>query len=95
MPYIPQKDRNRFRGPLALLENEIDTGGLSNGDLNYLITTLARFYLNKHGMSYNTLSDVVKALECAKLEFYRRIVSPYEDYKIRENGDMWPGGEVE
>ena len=29
------------------------------------------------------------ALECAKLEFARRIVAPYEDAKIKENGDVY------
>jgi len=32
--------------------------------------------------------DVLGALECAKLEFYRRLVAVYEDVKIRENGDV-------
>lgn len=29
------------------------------------------------------------AIECAKLEFVRRVVSPYEDQKILENGDVY------
>ena len=29
------------------------------------------------------------ALECAKLEFYRRVVSKYEDQKILDNGDVY------
>ena len=89
MPYIQQEDRNRFAGALCALEGEVAATGLSNGDLNYLMTKLALLYLAKHGTSYNTLSDVVKAFECAKLEFYRRHVAPYEDRKIHENGDVY------
>lgn len=32
---------------------------------------------------------MVGALESAKLELYRRKVSPYEDQKIEANGDVW------
>ena len=88
MPYIPQQDRDRFHTPLGHIGVEIAFGGISNGELNYLMTQLANLYLVKHGTSYNTLSDVIKAFECAKLEFYRRKVAPYEDKKIAENGDV-------
>jgi len=29
------------------------------------------------------------ALEGAKLEFYRRVVVPYEEKKMKENGDVY------
>ena len=32
---------------------------------------------------------VIGALECAKLELYRRRVAVYENQKIRENGDVF------
>ena len=32
---------------------------------------------------------VIGALECAKLELYRRIAAPYEDTKIQENGEVY------
>lgn len=89
MPYIPQADRERFNLGIGHLAEQIGNGGISNGELNYLITTLGRLYIIRHGKSYNTLSDVVKAMECAKLEFYRRVVAPYEDQKIKENGDVF------
>jgi hypothetical protein len=28
-------------------------------------------------------------LECIKQEFYRRKLAPYEEAKIKENGDLW------
>jgi hypothetical protein len=89
MPYIKHEDKKRFITILDTLQQTVNSGGISNGDLNYLMTCLAKMYLSKHGESYNTLSDVVKAFECAKLEFYRRKVAPYEDRKIKENGDVW------
>lgn len=33
--------------------------------------------------------DILGALEGAKLELYRRKISPYEDIKIEENGDVY------
>lgn len=89
MPYIPTQDRNRYSHELGNLLALIAKEGISNGELNYLITQLARGYLAKHGTTYNTISDVIKAMECAKLEFYRRVAAPYEDQKIKENGDVY------
>ena len=89
MPYIPAKDKERFRMSLDFLAETVLSQGLSNGELNYLITQLGQLYLAKHGASYNTISDVVKAMECAKLEFYRRVAAPYEDAKIKTNGDVF------
>lgn len=88
MPYIPTPDRLEFDAALRALNAVVSVRGLSGGELNYLITKLGLLYLNRHGVSYNTLSDVVKAMECAKLEFYARHVRPYEDTKILTNGDV-------
>ena len=89
MPYITQADRERFNFGLEAFWETIQSKGISNGDLNYLYSMLAKFYLMKHGKSYNTMSDVVKALECAKLEFYRRAMAPYENTKLEQNGDVY------
>ena len=89
MPYITQADRERFNFGLEAFWETIQSKGISNGDLNYLYSMLAKFYLMKHGESYNTMSDVVKAFECAKLEFYRVKMQPYEDSKMNQNGKVY------
>lgn len=89
MPYITQADRERYKEPMRQLRKIIQAGGITNGDLNFLMTLLALLYVERHGESYNTLSDAIKAFECAKLEFYRRKVVPYEDKKIDQNGDIY------
>lgn len=61
------------------------------GELNYQLTCVILEYVRKHGMKYQTLNDVIGALEGAKLEFYRRQVAEYEDKKIKENGDVYVG----
>ena len=59
------------------------------GELNFLLTKVCKCYLEYNGLSYDTINDIIGALECAKQEFYRRIATPYEDSKIKENGDVY------
>ena len=82
MPYIKPERR-------AVLDTGIDPA-MSPGDLNYQLTKLAIKYIATHTLSYQTINDVLGALEGAKLEFYRRVAAPYEDGKIAENGDVFP-----
>ena len=92
MPYIKQEERDRFKNLTeAMLCDEIG----SAGNLNYLITKLCQKYLSEekgpHGMvklSYERFNSVIGALESSKLELYRRQIAPYEDVKVRENGDV-------
>ena len=81
MPYI-----NQHR---ALLEPRSHSQAQSAGELNYQFTMLVRAYVAARGLSYQTINDVVGALEGAKAEFQRRVVAPYEDTKIKENGDVY------
>ena len=84
MPYIMKEGRQAFDQFLK----EIGPHTISPGDLNYCITYLVHAYLKAHGKSYATMNDCIGVLDAAKMEFYRRIVVPYEDIKIVENGDM-------
>jgi hypothetical protein len=87
MPYINDENDNRWRTWEKFYElDKIE----SPGDLNYLITDVLNTYLTYNGWSYTTMNDVIGALECAKMEFNRRIVVPYEDYKWAINGDVYP-----
>lgn len=82
MPYILQKDRDILR-PVALTAR-------TAGELNYQLTCIAHDYWHEHGPSYQAINDIVGALDGAKAEFQRRIVAPYEDEKIKQNGDIDP-----
>lgn len=81
MPYIKRIDRNRFNDADIPCPN-------TAGELNYLITTICHEYILDRGLNYAHINEVIGALECTKLELYRRIASPYEDKKILENGDV-------
>jgi F0F1-type ATP synthase gamma subunit len=58
------------------------------GALNYLITYIVKHRIKRHGLKYGVISSIVGTLTCTMLEFYRRVASPYEDKKIKENGDV-------
>lgn len=92
MPYICLKDREKFDGIIrnavsALTEGQ-DVGiGFTEGELNYLISgiTWRLFAKNRRYKVGNALMGV---LECVKLELYRRLLAPYEEKMIQNNGDL-------
>lgn len=85
MPYIKQEDRN----DLIEAYSERERNAENPGELNYQFTKHILEYIRTHKISYQTINDVIGALEGAKLEFYRRVVVPYEEQKIKENGDVY------
>jgi hypothetical protein len=81
MPYISPERRQAMNGEHAVPETP--------GELNYAVSMLLHTYRLSLGTSYQTINDCLGALEGAKLEFYRRVVAPYEDGKILKNGDVY------
>jgi len=77
MPYIEQRRRDVVSKPET------------SGELNFMITELINLYIMDNGKSYSTLNEVIGVLECAKLELYRRVAAPYEDEKMKQNGDVY------
>lgn len=39
--------------------------------------------------SYARFNAIIGALECCKTEICRKLISPYEDEKIKENGEIY------
>ena len=86
MPYIVPELRDYFEPNCPSAEKP--------GELNFQITCLINKYLKhkgfKHnGLNYDTINDILGAIEGSKLEFNRRIAAPYEDGKIESNGDVY------
>lgn len=80
MPYLKQSDKT-----------EIDTWGKipsTTGELTYVLYKACLEYLKNSEGRFQHHSEVIAALECAKLEFYRQHVAPYEDGAIQRNGDV-------
>lgn len=80
MPYIK---------PEARVDFSITAVPEDAGELNYAFTFIIRKYLESKPLKYQTFNDIIGALEGAKLELYRRLIAPYEDTKIKENGDVY------
>jgi len=88
VPYIPKEDRRHYENLLTSLANRIcaNTDSKSRtGHLNYAISRLLALMPANRYRDYNELMGV---LECAKLEFYRTKVAPYENKKRRRHGDV-------
>ena len=81
MPYITQEDRDLVEQSLEPISTP--------GQLNYLFTSAIAQYVRDNKLSYQTINDIIGALEGAKLEFYRRIATPYENEKLTTNGDVY------
>jgi len=84
MPYIKDHRRRFFDQYIEPFIKYID----SEGELTYIVYKICLEYAYKNKVSFAILSNAIKALECAKLEFYRKELAPYEDEKIKENGDV-------
>lgn len=82
MPYIPKNKRELLKDYnwVPLPQNP--------GELNYAICRLVDRVLGP-SPQYEDLNAVVGVLECVKQEVYRRILSPYEDMKIGQHGDVF------
>ena len=87
MPYIEPKDRLKFSPVLSKI-NKLFQQDITAGDLNFLITKILHNYAQVNKYRYLTFCTVMGTLICVAFEFYRRVVSPYEDEKIKENGDV-------
>jgi hypothetical protein len=87
MPYTKQIDRNKIDLQINELAGRIHT----KGDLNYAICEIvAQLILRDggHRLSYTTVSNWIDAVHGAERELTRRLLNPYEDKKILENGEL-------
>jgi hypothetical protein len=81
MPYIKKERREAISSGDAPRDA---------GELNFALTNVVDRYLqDKGGLRYAHVNEAVGALECAKLELYRRVAAPYEEQKMKESGDVY------
>ena len=89
MPYIKKEDRLRLANGLIAAVNHLRHNDWTKGEVNYFISSLLNEWVHYKGLSYNTLSDITGVLNDVKTEFERKVVAPYEDLKIKENGEVY------
>ncbi len=87
MPYIKQEKRPLFTKEIEALVKKLEEQPLTeqDGDLNYIVTSILKLLYKPRYFNYNRAIGVLEAI---KLEYYRRVVAPYEDTKIKDNGDV-------
>lgn len=126
MPYIKSADYSRAaRLPISsgelnfAITREIVAflGAYPGGSLNGFrgrVSKLCNSYINRRGVNYTVMNEVIGVIACAGLEVMRRcggtlavevvtemladvgdtlyddLLAPYEDGKIKENGDVYP-----
>lgn len=95
MPYISRDDRENLDPVVEAAISVLDKKTFENslGDLNYLFSRIIARHMRK--VSYGKIAMVTGVLENIKQEFYRREASPYEDMKIKANGDIPEYGNLE
>jgi hypothetical protein len=93
MPYIKKQDRKKFESAIKEIVEQLNISGITGfypaGELNYIISKIVKDTLDRQGVRYKTINSVIGVLDCCKMELYRRLASPYEDEKIKENGDVY------
>lgn len=94
MPYIPQKYRPALDEYIDKLAEEIKKAALKEGGegafagfLNYCSTRLALKTIPER--RYWAIALIVGVFKNVADEFYRRYAAPYEDEKIKKEGDVY------
>jgi len=89
MPYICPNERVEID---ELIEGFVPADG---GELQYAIARMVNSYYERisyfeeDGVRYKHMEQVMGALNGASLEHYRCVVAPYEELKIKQNGEVY------
>ena len=83
MPYIRKGLRGVFDHQIDALINVIN----QPGELTYVVYRLMRGFIGTE-KNYFRLATCVGAMFLCIMEFTRRVVFPYEDKKIHDNGEV-------
>ena len=88
MPYIPKSDRAQYQAALDEIAKLVPEDRASRaGHMNYVVSLLIEKVYGKE-MRYADHNEVVGVLQCISYEFYRRKTAPYEDAKVKSEGDL-------
>ena len=87
MPYIKKENRPEIDKLAQPLIEHLKSLPMEDqdGSLNYTVTKIIK---NIYPQKYFHFNRALGVLSAISLELYRRVVGPYEDTKIKENGDV-------
>lgn len=82
MPYVKKEQRPALDDIVKFMEA---LGVKANGDLNYILYAFCKRHVKP---SYNNYKNFCGELRQCATEIERRLLGPYEDEKISENGGV-------
>lgn len=82
MPYIIPEDRETMD---EIVEHMRDNDVIADGDLNYILFAFCKRHVKP---SYHNFKNFIGELRQCAAEIERRLLAPYEDMKIEQNGDV-------
>jgi Domain of unknown function (DUF6899) len=87
MPYIKRSQRPDIDKLIAPLIDHLKSLPVEeqDGSLNYAVTRIIKNVYPQKYFHYNRALGVLTAITH---ELYRKVIGPYEDIKIAENGDV-------
>ena len=87
MPYIKQHERPELDKLLEPFIEHIKSLPVEDQDgaLNYSVTKIIK---HVYPMKYFHINRALGVLTAILQEYYRKLVTPYEEKKISENGDV-------
>ncbi len=92
MPYLPETFRQEIEDTTDLKHTAGYFASLKDEDfagaINYQNHVICKEFIKKKGVKYWRLALVVGTLLLTILELVRQVVNPYEDEKIKINGNV-------
>lgn len=82
MPYIKKDKRKNLD---MIVQHMKDAGVKVDGDLNYILFAFCKRHIVPN---YNNYKNYLGELNETGEEIRRRLLQPYENLKIKENGDV-------
>lgn len=100
MPYIRKDLREKVNPEIINLANKIcdtyeeeaDMNRTLPGLMNYTISQMIEYVYPVKDCGYKEFNEIMGFLECLKMEYYRKMVAPYENYKEKQNGPIDTNG---
>lgn len=89
MPYINNYRREKFKNFTDHMIEIIKEHDPSSGDMNYLMCTFLREFIDLKGETYDRYNTVMGIISGVDKEFYRRKIAKYEDGAIGRNSDIF------
>lgn len=87
MPYIEPEDRKKYHLAVANVIHKLDRADWHPGHINFVIYSILKAAWIRNA-SYTNGNKLLGVLDGVGKEFYRRLLAPYEDEKMDENGDV-------